>query len=1122
MRRQYFIDSYRFKDIKEKDDKLIFNENDKVSYSISENFLFKKLYEITGTEYKEQTSDPYGLGEQIKLKSLPQDNPLDGMFILKANTVKKDEMNDLYNKAIRDGIYIGDKHYLYSEKSASMIRTQRTVFIQEKIKDKEINLKDKIIEYLTLGKKCDKCVTAKWLTTSGYLLSSVDIVNLLPRIVVIPDFEKSLNKNVYIMENYTPTDEENKQLVKEKEFNDELKEYKKEKAKCLKLFTEDYLLNRFHRSAIVKDNIKSMSGWEREGRRVMQEELSNPCSFYWYKDITYWATYSRNQTEEWKPEEPTVKPYMVGKNKVHHENYPCGINCFDGEGIMSMDFANKLKEALNVPYDINSIQMRLPFIKANVVRVDWKNWMLEHGMEEIQPMSFDGRPVRPVKITDIDIIITESCFKAKLEKAEGKNPWLFSSMEEYYNLLKKYNYTYFDIANHSEPHFDNEYNQITYQIINSTSLNLDDLKALSAEEINMLDKVKNGDIAATKIFLNIIAHKTNDGEFDEEEETDYSDLAKVYEKVISLDENFVYDKQIQKFVQQRCDNFYEDLLIGRILIPSQFLVATGDVIAFMEWAAWRKEDKVKGFLKGDYIYCNGKTGDYVVARYPQTHFSELSIHKFIEDDDKYIKHLNNVIQCSIYSSIMFRKNLDFDGDKLYIISADLKLSEGRTFRDVIINDDPIFNPDDKKTTNATKFNTDAILKFEHLNMDNKTGQVTNLNSIYQTLALKNGDLKNRDFGSSLCKALQGEIIDSVKKGNEVNIPKPLKDGAVSPENLLKGMEVKKPYFMMWKYGGEKKKYLDAMSPLDLFSKYIYKAYINVDDEGNKIKKEKHESPDIRKMMDDEIDNDIEITLLKELIPIFNSYCKQRGEIAKEGRFLNRLSSNEDDKEKQKEIKQEYADLYADTRQKVFKAYKNKIGQEINEQILASICVEIDYNFSIEGCNGFTKNKSYNFPWIICPRGIIANLQQHENAKKTLIINNKKDFDKSKDVISYLGREYQVTLEIKKLNLPEVFKNNKSEIAPLKDYKCSLVYCSGKEAAKKLDNKTATIKLKDDKYWCLYQNDDVVASIAKQDTVRLSDGTGQDVLIKNYAGADVKVEVEKVSNKSLKVKLNSLN
>lgn len=1114
-RKQYFINQYKFKNLKEHEEKLIFEETNKVSYSISENLLFKKLYEITGRTFIEKIEDK---------KAKPEDNPLEDLFILKASTVKKDEQDDLYERLIRDGCYINDIHYLYAEKSSSMIRTQKTVFIKEDV------IKS-LQEHLTLGKEPSKCVTAKWLTTKGYLLSSVDVVEIVPRICVIEDFNKPIINDVYIMEDYIPTDAEKskyEEYLKEKKLHDEdYKKYIEELKKLKAIFKKEYFIEKFKNVKTIQNvNCKSINGWKQEHRRPMTEEIMNPIGYNEYQG-TYYPVYLKSQTEEIKVF--PIKPYSIGKDKNFYENNEVEINCFDGEGIGSFQFFERVRKALDIKHDINSIQMRLPCVKSNVVRVDWKKWFLDKGIIYITPISFNGEPVEPVSIMDIDIIMTESCFKAKLEKAEDKNGWLFENMQEYYSLLAKYQWNYMGITNYSHEHSDNKYNTLTYQFINSTELTNFDLGKLSLEELQMLKKVKQGDTAAVINFLNMIINKATLDENGEEiyikEEEDLKDKAKVIMEAINLNERMVFDKEVQKFLFRRMENYHEDMLIGRILVPSQFLVATMDVIAFMEWAAYRDEEKVIGFLNKDEFYCAGKNEEHVMTRYPLCHFSEIKVAKFVNKQDnenyKWIKHLNNIIQFNANDLTMVRLNEDFDGDKNIILKANMEISKGKILKDAIVDDYIMFNPGDKATANSSAFDTDSIVKFEKLNMDNQTGVVTNYNTTYQTLAHSEGSLWKRNLESSMCKYLQGEIIDSVKKGNAVIIPDALKENAYQ-----------KPYFMKHKYGEDKsKKYLSPISPLDKFSKalekLIKKQYPDDVKEELEVPEDRATYLDcgtIHKLMQCPCGNtQKELQLFAKLRDIFNDYSTKRGEIVKSARGLNRLSSKEEDKEAQKRIKEKYTELYTDTREKAVQACIEVYG-ELKENILASVAVDIEYVYAKDkNSNGIKQNRAYNFPWIASPKGILENVKLHKGAEKTKVSEiDEKDIEKlnAEGIKTYKVLDKFIRFETvmrdikpKEIEAP-VIKNN---LIKIKDYQCNLMFCNGKEANEKLkkNNNRAKLKLKDGKYYSFFIGDELVASIAKQCLIYVpEDNNGQGFKLQDYEGKEFNIKVITVNDKSL--------
>lgn len=151
----------------------------------------------------------------------------------------------------------------------------------------------------------------------------------------------------------------------------------------------------------------------------MPEEIANPKCFVEFNDQAY-PCYHLNQTEEIKTF--NIKPYSVGLDVKEYEEYPCVVNAFDGMGCANTSWMEKVFEKFGLKYTTQGIQIRLPYVKGYVVSFPIKTWAAKNRVRKIKDIwdkewdLFDDR---------IDMILTESCFKAKLDNSkEGIQQWL--------------------------------------------------------------------------------------------------------------------------------------------------------------------------------------------------------------------------------------------------------------------------------------------------------------------------------------------------------------------------------------------------------------------------------------------------------------------------------------------------------------------------------------------------------------------------------------------------------------------------------------------------------------------------------------------------------------------------
>lgn len=1170
-KRQYIIRQLNFKKVIEEDEKLIVKESDFNEFSTSENFLLDDLYKITGKEYKEP---------EIIEGKFRNANRTDEIFILKAQNIseKKEEEHSRYQKIMEEGIYVDDIHYVRAEKSSNMTRNTKTLFVKA-------DLKDELVEYISLGKTPGITYISKYISAKGLMLSSIYMMPYVPKIVVVPDFEREIldESNLSFIVPYEPKEEDKAEyeayVKEEAEQKKSYEKYKQKKEELKDILIQDYLKDLQLTS--YYNSYKTTGRWYRENyRRVKIDELEKPRKALFYHD-KYYPLYSEDQTEEIKVF--PLKPYSIGFEKVDKAEYEKRIgkpyipkiNAFDGMGLMSFEFVDKVSEFLGVK-NTNAIIGRLPYVKGLFVKFDIKSYFKKVlKVNTIKDIFNDTHD-----IDDIDIIIAESCFKAKLDVdiKEGKEVkhWLFKDMKEYYDLLDKYGYSCFGIANYAKG-FNRlkKYNPTTYQLLSTLDLTKNNIKQLGREQLEVIrDVLLRADTAKVKQFLDMIAgddtqEEENDEEEDgatKEEKEEIKIMADWVKDAIEVNERMIFDKHIQMWIYQQCKRYMEGMLLGRILIPSIILYATGDIIGFCEWAAYRDPNKVKGFLNKNEFYCKSFEGkEKVLVRYPLTHWSEIKIAPFIKIDNKYLRHLYNIVQCNSYDLTMMRMNMDFDGDFLTCIDADMPISVKcndilediksyevkKALKDAVIRDNVIFNPDDKTLSTAKAWNKENIVEFEMKNISNLTGPVTNICTTLLDIASEEGNLEGRDLEVSVCKYLQGEIIDSAKKGTTVKIP-----------SVLKQNTRYNPYYFKHLYGGEEKKYRYPNSELSKFVKFAEKKIINLlpKDKEDKIGTDAYlDIRDVHELMVDEskYDGAAYIEIMNNIIPIFNEFSTAKGDLDSKRRAINQFDNSEDTKELRKQIQAEYKNLYEVTRNKCIEVCNNK-------SVLASVCTKIAYIYSkSSNSNEVNRTKTYLFPWVMAPEGVLENIKVNTTDKlsvvpKELFLNIKdteiirklignvnivngciehRDFDKpmklyNKDILDgtylvwqqegriYTSIEVEKNIEVDKTS-PVLVRNEKLAKKKIENYSCRLIFLgekTGQEVKDLIDGKEVKLGLKDEKYISIFTSEDFVGSIAKEFWEDLKNG----IMLKDYIGEDfVVVKVDQVSNKSLKITLNEV-
>lgn len=80
--------------------------------------------------------------------------------------------------------------------------------------------------------------------------------------------------------------------------------------------------------------------------------------------------------------------------------------CFDGEGLISKQYAEVLNRSLGPKRKHTSFQIRMPYVKGMLHQVDFKDFRLSCGTDTITDFWGETHAVR-----DVDVILTKSMFK---------------------------------------------------------------------------------------------------------------------------------------------------------------------------------------------------------------------------------------------------------------------------------------------------------------------------------------------------------------------------------------------------------------------------------------------------------------------------------------------------------------------------------------------------------------------------------------------------------------------------------------------------------------------------------------------------------------------------------------
>lgn len=140
------------------------------------------------------------------------------------------------------------------------------------------------------------------------------------------------------------------------------------------------------------------------------------------------------------------------------------VTCFDGEGLISKEYARVVDEKLCGKKVHTSFQIRMPYVKGMLHEVDFKDYLDRSGADTITDLWGVQHPIQKV-----DIILTKSMFKGCGWLNESGMSW-----EDYWAVFRKYRHAlYITNISKKKPEKTTELN---YQFLNTVSLKADEFR----------------------------------------------------------------------------------------------------------------------------------------------------------------------------------------------------------------------------------------------------------------------------------------------------------------------------------------------------------------------------------------------------------------------------------------------------------------------------------------------------------------------------------------------------------------------------------------------------------------------------------------------------------------------
>lgn len=255
------------------------------------------------------------------------------------------------------------------------------------------------------------------------------------------------------------------------------------------------------------------------------------------------------------------------------------ITCFDGEGLISKEYARVVDEKLCGKKVHTSFQIRMPYVKGMLHEVDFKDFLTLCGTDTITDLWGVQHPIQKV-----DIILTKSMFKGY--------GWLNGSgmsWEDYWAVFRKYRHAlYITNVSKEKPEQTTELN---YQFLTTVSIQGDEFRPADlpdgwdhspeTDERNWLTKqteLRYYNLCANPQFRqNYFLEKADRISWWERHQGKDQILAAVLKKNPSFINEPVYAKRLE----DEADKIVEQYAVGRLIVAGDNRYLSGDLLDFL-------------------------------------------------------------------------------------------------------------------------------------------------------------------------------------------------------------------------------------------------------------------------------------------------------------------------------------------------------------------------------------------------------------------------------------------------------------------------------------------------------------------------------------------------------------
>ena len=369
------------------------------------------------------------------------------------------------------------------------------------------------------------------------------------------------------------------------------------------------------------------------------------------------------------------------------------VTCFDGEGLISEQYAAVVDKSFCGEHVHTSFQIRLPYIKGMLHQVDYKDFLRRGGCGSITDIWGVVH-----RVSDVDIILTKSMFKGYGWLTDSGMTW-----ENYWAVFRKYRHALY-ITNVSKEKPE-RFTELNYQFLTTVSVRADEFRPAdlpdgwdhSPEEDERHWLTKQTELA----YYNFKANREFRRDYFLRELKKFRlfdrGKSREYYMAAALKKNsrFIAEPAYAKCLDDMAERIVRQYAVGRLIVAGDNRYLSADLLDLLKFmmsqfsdhnhlvsSTFRQSkfyiDTMLNRFPDDAFYAPGASYEHEVLctllRNPHIAHNEESQLTFYDDAEnklrrRYLSHLTDVVMIDAF--ILAAERLggaDYDGDMVKTIA----------------------------------------------------------------------------------------------------------------------------------------------------------------------------------------------------------------------------------------------------------------------------------------------------------------------------------------------------------------------------------------------------------------------------------------------------------------------